>query len=313
MSSPTLQTNYAGDVLDYIVTETVTGNEAYEKGSIYMIPDVPDKISIGKMTSSTNPIIRREAMPTTKSATVAKTEFQLTPQDMMIFINDINPRTFEHDWRPFQPKGALPDKVLDPRIQKIFADVVLKQAQNQLGRLFWQGDTTLPATNPLSFFNGYITRGVASSTNIDVTNIGVITVNNVQAVLNDCEESVPDALFEDPDMTYHMSTATFRMYQQSVVNLTYKGQGPAEKVPAIGPNGREIRFYSGFPANTILVARGTSGQDSHLYAATEKVQDAENFKIERLRPEGEHFFLLAKFKFDANYSLDSETVLYRGS
>jgi hypothetical protein len=298
MASPTITTNYAGDVLDYLVTETVTGNEAFEKNSVYIIPDVPDKISIGKMVSSANPIIDREAMPTTKSATVTKTDFQLQPREMMIYIPDINPRTFEHDWRPFQPKGKLPEKVLDPNIQKLFADIVLKQAQNQMGRLIWQGDITLASSSPLHFF--------------DVTNIGVLTVNNILAVLTDCDEAVPDGLYEDPDMNYHMSTASFRMFQQAIINLTYKGQGPADVVPAVF-KGRKIKHYAGFGANKVLVARGTPGQDSHLYAATEGSKDIENFQIEKLRPEGELYFLKALFKFDANYSLDSETVYYAGA
>ncbi len=52
MASPNLISNYNGDVLDYIITEAVTGNEAVQKGSVYVIPDVPNKISIAKMVSS---------------------------------------------------------------------------------------------------------------------------------------------------------------------------------------------------------------------------------------------------------------------
>lgn len=311
-ASPVLTSNYNGDVLDYIITETVIGNEAVEKGSIYVIPDVPNKISIAKMTSSANPIIDREAMPSTKSATVTWSEATLTPTEMMIYIPDINPRIFEAAWRPFQPKGALPNKVLDPNIQKVFADIVLKQAQKQMGKLFWQGDTTLAATNPLHFFNGFITRAAASSTNIDVTNQGVITSANVQSILEACQQLVPDALFDDPDMVFHMNTGDFRKYQQSVRQLSFKGQGPAEDVPA-EYGGREIRYYSQFPANSVLVCKATTGTDSNLYAATDKVNDMENFIIEKLRPEGEHYFLKALFKMDANFSIDSESVYYAGS
>lgn len=312
MASPTVTTNYNGDVLDYIITEAVVGNEAVEKGSVYVIPDVTSKISIAKMVSSANPIIDREAMPTTKSGTVTMSEASLQPVEMMIYIPDINPRTFEASWRPFHPKGALPNKILDPQIQKTFADVVIKQAQKQIGNLFWAGDTTLAASSPLHFFNGYATRALASATNIDVTNIGVITAANILAIMEDCEQAVPDALFDDKDMVYHMKTTTFRLYQEAVRLLTYKGQGPADTIPAIY-NGREIRHYSGFPANKILVAKATTGTDSNLYAATEKINDVENFIIEKLRPEGEHYFLKALFKLDANFSLDSETVFYSGS
>lgn len=311
MASPVLTSNYNGDVLDYIITEAVVGNEAVSKGSVYVIPDVPNKISIAKMVSSANPIVAREAMPTTKSATVTWSESTLTPAEMMIYIPDINPRIFEAAWRPFQPKGALPNKVLDPNIQKVFADVVLKQAQKQLGTLLWQGDTT-SATASLAFFNGYLTRAAASSTNIDVTNQGVITTANILSIMEACQAAVPDALFEDPDMVFHMKTATFRIYQQAVRQLTYKGQGPAEDVPA-EYGGRDIRHYSNFGSNKILVASASTGTESNFYAAVDKVNDVENFIIEKLRPEGEHYFLKALFKMDANFRLDAESVYYAGS
>lgn len=312
MASPALTSNYNGDVLDYIITEAVTGNQAVEKGSVYVIPDVPNKISIAKMVSSANPIIDREAMPTTKSATVTWSEATLTPVDMMIYIPDINPRIFEAAWRPFQPKGALPDKVLDPNIQKVFADVVLKQAQNQIGRLFWQGDTSLASSSPLHFFNGFVTRATASGTNIDATNAGILSASTIIAALESVNNSIPDALFEDPDMVFHMSTTSFRYYQQANRALTYKGAGPADKADSQYA-GREIRHYDGFPANKILACKATTGTDSNLYAATDKIQDVENFVIKKLRPEGEHYFLKALFKMDANFSIDSECVYYVGS
>lgn len=305
-------TNFNGDVLDYIIQEAVVGNEVVQKGSVYVIPDVSSKISIGKMVASANPVKAREAMPSTKTGTVTWSEDTLNPVDLMIYIPDINPRLFESNWRPFQPKGALPNRILNPQIQKVFADVVNRQAQLQIGTLMWKGDTTLAESTGLNFFNGYITRGIASGANVDVSNIGAITASNIIAVLEDCEAAVPAPLFEDPDMIIHMSTATYRMYEEAQRALTYKGKGPADKGD---PNfaGREIRFYSGFPANTILICKATSGLDSNLYAATDKITDSENFIIEKLRPEGEHYFLKALFKLDVNYSIISESVLYVGS
>lgn len=312
MASPVLTSNYNGDVLDYIITEAVTGNEAVSKGSVYVIPDVPSKISIAKMTSSANPIIDREAMPTTKSATVTWSEASLTPVDMMIYVPDINPRIFEAAWRPFQPTGALPNKVLDPNIQKVFADVVMNQAQKQLGQLFWQGDTSLASSSPLHFFNGYVTRAAASGTNIDATNVGVLTKDTIIAALESVNNAIPDALFEDPDMVFHMSTTSYRYYQQANRALTYKGEGPSGAAEAQYA-GREIRHYAGFPANKILACKASTSTDSNLYAATDKINDVENFIIEKLRPEGEHYFLKALFKMDANFSIDSESVYYVGA
>lgn len=310
MASPTLTSNFNGSVLDYIITEAVTGNQAYEKGSLYVMENVQEKISIAKMVSSSNPIGDREAMPSTKTATVTWSEATLTPADMMVYIPDINPRVFENAWREFQPTGSLPDKVLDPNVQRVFADVVLKQIQNQIGRLVWQGDVS--TSGALKFFDGFVTRAAASSTNIDAANAGVLSATTIIQALENCESSIPSALYDDPDMVFHMSTTSMKYYQEACRDLANKGPAPNQKIESIF-SGREIRHYAGFPENKILVARGTSGVDSHLYAAVDKVNDAENLVIAKLRPEGEHFFLKALFKMDVNFSIDSETVYYVGA
>lgn len=312
MASPSITTNYNGDVLDYIIRQTVLGNQAVQKKSVYVMEGVSDKISIGKMVASSNPIGNREAMPTTKTGTVTWSEATLEPQDMQIYIPDINPRLFEAVWREFQPKGALPDKVLDPMIQKAFVDSVLDQAQNQMGRLFWQGDTTLGSSSPLRFFNGFVTRAAASATNIDATNAGVIAVGTVLAAFNNTNQAIPDDLYEDPDMVFNCSTGTFRLYQDAVIAQTYKGQGQADTVPAVY-KGREIRHYAGFPANKIIACKSSTKTSSNLYAATDKINDVENLVVGKLRPEGELYFLLAKFKADTNFSIDSESVYYVGA
>jgi hypothetical protein len=311
-ASPTLTSNYNGDVLDYIVEEAVVGNEAFDKGSLYVIDGVQNKISVPKMVSSANPINRREAMPTTKSATITWSEATITPVEMQIYVNDINPRIFEAAWREFQPKGSLPDKVMDPRVQKVFADVVLRQAKKQMGKLIFQGDTTLASTDPMSFFNGFATLSAASSTNIDVANIGPVNQATIIAILEAVIASIPDALFDDPDFKIHMSTAAFRAYQAADRALLTKGS-PTYGAAAEEYGGKKIVYYSQFPTNVIIGCVANTGTESNFYAAVDKVNDMDNFKIERLRPEGELFFLLAKFKMAVGFRLDSESVYYIGS
>lgn len=311
-ASPTLTSNYNGDVLDYIVEEAVVGNEAFDKGSLYVIDGVQNKISVPKMVSSANPINRREAMPTTKSATITWSEATITPVEMQIYVNDINPRIFEAAWREFQPKGALPDKVMDPRVQKVFADVVLRQAKKQIGKLIFQGDTTLVSTDPMSFFNGFATLSASSSTNIDVANIGPVNQTNIIAILEAIIAAIPDALFDDPDFKIHMSTAAFRAYQAADRALLVKGS-PTFGAAAEEYGGKKIVYYSQFPTNVIIACVANTGTESNFYGAVDKVNDMDNFKIERLRPEGELFFLLAKFKMAVGFRLDSESIYYIGS
>lgn len=311
-ASPVLTSNYNGDPLEYIITEAVIGNEAIQKKSFYVVPNVNYKLNIGKMVSTANPIVDREAMPTVKSATVTWSEAVLQPVEMMIYIPDINPRIFESEWRPFQPSGALPNRVLDPMIQKTFVDIVSAQAQFQIGKLLWQGDTTLASTNAMHFFNGMVTRAAASATNIDVTNAGVITSLNVISILESVLAAIPNALFDNPNFVIHMNTGDFRKFQQADRQLSYKGSGPSDEAKPMFA-GKEIRYYSGFPANKILASVASAAPESNQYAATDKVTDSENFIIEKLRPEGEFYFLKALFKMDANFRIDSESVYYAGS
>lgn len=312
MPVPTISSNFNGSVLDYIITESITGTEAFDKGSVFVMEDVQEKISIAKMVSSSLPIGAREAMPSTSTATVTYSEASLSPADMMIFVPNINPRLFENTWREFQPKGSLPDKVLDPRIQKVFAEAVLKQARTQIDKMLWQGDVTAAASTKLNFFDGFTTRAAASSTNIDVTNIGVITQANVMTVLEDVLAAIPDALYGNPDFILNMSTTDFRKYQRADRALTTKGSeswGAAEEM--FGDV--KIRHYAQFPANKILGCVATQGTDSNLYCAVDKKNDVENFVIVKMETYGELYAMKALFKMDANFSLDSESVYYVGS
>jgi len=145
-----------------------------------------------------------------------------------------------------------------------------------------------------------------------VTNIGTISAANVIQVLTNCNNSVPDALFEDPDMVIHVSTTTYRYYQDALRALSFKGMEYQSGL-AGSFAGREIRHYSGFPNNVVLICKASSGTDSNLYLATDKVRDTENLVIAKLRPEGEHYFMKALFKMDTAFSIDSESVYYIGS
>ena len=310
MGNPTITTSYAGNDIGKILQLSVVGNEAVKKGSFYIHEDVQKTKEITRGFVSDNIIQEYQAMPTVPSNALSFTPRSLTPTKMMIY-DLINPMDFQSFWEQYQPEGPLADKVLNRDIQRVILEMYTKKSDNQLGRIIWQGNTAAGATSPLRFFNGIVTKAIADSAVIDVTPAGNITSSNVIAILTAVDASIPDSLYEDPSMIIHMNTGDFRKYQDAIIAKTYKGQGEAEKVPAIF-KGREIRTYSGFPANYIMVAKAdTNPVNTALHMGVNMVNDPENLKLERWRPEGDLYFLKASFMMDVNYAFGEEIVLYQ--
>ena len=309
MANPAITTDYAGEHIGEILQLMVVGNEAVEKGSFYIHEDVQKQTEITRGFAAENLIQEYQAMPTDPSNALSFTPRFLIPDKMMVY-DHVRPMEFQSYWREYQPTGPLVDKVLDPQIQRIIVELYQKQIGLQLGKLTWQGDKTL--TNHLRFVNGIVTRALADSDVIDVANQGLITSSNIISIFEACEAAVPDALFDDPDMTYHMNTGDFRKYQAASRALDEKGsQITAQEEPNFG--GRKIKFYSGFPANHIMVAKGnTNPSSSNLRMGVNLTNDFDNLVIEKWRPEGDIWFLKAALQMDVNYAFGQEIVLYAG-
>lgn len=311
---PGTVTTQANGILgsDEILTLTVLGNEAVEKGSLFVFEDVQDKMQIGRMTNEDDIIQVRSATPTNEKGEPDYDEQELDPKEMMVYYR-FNPRIYEPVWREFQPEGPLVDRVLDPEVQRALLQVTNDKIQKQLGELIWQGNNALATSSPLHFFSGYITRAAASADTIDVANIGVITAANVIAILEDVVQAIPDAIFDNSDLVIHMNTGDFRKYQEALRALDFKGSDLFE-AGAQRFGGFEIRHYTGLPANSIMTAVSNANQSTtNMFGAVDMADDDKNILIEKWRPESELHFVKLLFKMDVNCGFFQEVVLYQGS
>lgn len=307
MPNPTITTNYAGVTTKDVLQTLVLGNEAFEQQSFMVHEDIDDKgLELALLNVDSNIIQAYSSMPSTPSNASSFTNRTLVPTKLQIY-DHINPMAFQAYWKEFQKEGPLADKVLNPQIQAALVGAYAKRAANQLGALIWQGDTSL--TTYLKWIDGIVTKAVAASVT-GPTPAGNLTSSNVIATLEAMEALIPTTLFADSNMVFHMSTRDFRYYQTAVRALTYKGQGPAEAVPALF-NGRKIKHYSGFPNNYILAAKASASIDSSLHAGVNASNDPENIQIEKWRPEGDIYFLKATFSLAVNFPFASEMVLYK--
>jgi hypothetical protein len=307
-ASVAVTSNYNGEVADAIFTAIKLGNEAIEKGSVYVEPGVTHKLSIPIMTTLNDVLTESSADPTVFAEAFTWTENLIVPADMM-FLDKVNPRHFEHVWRPFQPVGPLVDKVDNPKIKAAIIEETGKTIGKQLGKLIWQGDTAAGVSSPLRFFDGFIKLINADATTVKVTPAGAITASNVISVLEAIEKAIPSSIWSDSDVRFHMNTTDYRLYLEAARSLDFKG-------PNIGEAGeerfagRQIRYYEGMKKDIIIVAKGTAGRDSNLWAGVDAESDAENVKIERYRPESENFIVKVLLKMGVNYAIGSEIVIY---
>jgi len=184
--SVAITSNYNGEVADAILSVIKLGNEAVEKGSVYVEPTVDYKISIPIFTAADDVLTDAVADPDTFSEAFTWSEKTIVPLDAM-FLDKVNPRHFEKAWRPFQPVGPLVDKVDNPRIKAVIIEQAALTVGKQLGKLIWQGDVAAGASSPLRFFDGFIKLTAADASVIDVTTQGAITAANVISVLEACE------------------------------------------------------------------------------------------------------------------------------
>ena len=133
-------TNYNGEVLEKILTVATTGNELVEKGLIHVIPGVEKKLGVPRIKTG-KMLQKRKEDPQVSDAKgdFNYSEQTLEPHDFMAFAT-FNPRSLEHIWRPFQPKGNLVFAQLPPEVQNKLLDSLSKQVQFELGWHYVNGE-----------------------------------------------------------------------------------------------------------------------------------------------------------------------------
>lgn len=309
MPYPSITTSYAGVSTKDILQLLVVGNEAFEKGALYIHEDIDDKgLELTRMQVANDIIQPYASMPSVPSNALTITPRSLVPVKMMLF-DFINPMEFQSYWKQFQQEGPLEDKVMNPQVQAAIIDAYAKRSDNQLGRLIWQGSKALAAPSPLRYIDGIVTRAIADGAVTKTAATGVLTEANVIASFKALDLIITDALYEDPNCVFACSTGTARLYQNAIRALSFKGQSPAEAVPLMF-NNRRIMAFSGFPANYILAGRMTSdAATSNLFAGLNAEDDADNLVIQKYRPESDLYFIKATFSLDVNYGFGEELFL----
>lgn len=309
-----VNSNYNGDLLEFLYQVVSVGNQVLNKGIANFLTDVAKKRALPKLSMTDDPLgAYTTGAPTSQTVTTSYSEREIEPEPMMLY-EEFLPEDFLDVWDKWQPVGEFTDLRLNPEFLADVISLYENKIGTQLSKLFWQGDKSLPSTNPLHFFDGILVRAAADPNVIDVTNVGVITKTNVVDIVASVWSAIPDKFLDDSLFKIHMNTTDYKLLQEANNDAKKTTVGVLdENIKSLFLNKR-IEHIQGLPKNSIVGAKGMIGDNtSNLWMAFYTSIDRENPRINHKDNSGKVKFVRWDLKADANYREGSEIVLYQGS
>ena len=297
-------TNYNGEVLEAILTLATTRNELVEKGLIMVIPGVEKKISIPRIKSGKMLQKRKEHPEKGDSkGTFEYSEQSLDPKDFMAFTV-FNPRTFEHIWRPFQPKGNLVFRELPPNVQNVLLEELSKQVQFELGDLYVNGEY-VENGNDDELMNGILTQMAKDS---DLIVLPVPSQPSMIGKLRSIRDAIPKATRANPNLKIVMSIADFDKYDDELTEREFKNSSETD-VNRKMFKGIPIETVAAFPDDLIVTSVWSNGIDGNFFAAVNLQDDEDVIQIDKLANASELYFFKLLMKADTNIAFGEEIVV----
>jgi hypothetical protein len=304
-------TTYAGEAASQFIVKAITSNDTIGGGNAYVKDGIKKKFTIPRWDSDYESLIQdRQATPTSRG-TMTVTGQVIDPADYMIYM-EFNPRDFEDHWFATQLDPTLIDRALPYSAESVVVQGVMQRHQKYMNKIMWNGNTTLAAPSIYRYFDGWLKKASDSLTTNKVTSPLTLSASNIQAELLRGRALLPEALRFDPNMKIYLSYNTYDLYQQSLVDLTYKGPDAS----TLNANATSTRFWGAevvriadFAANTYVFAKGMATTESNLWVGMNSVAD-EGLVLRQLQANSELWFVKMLMKLDVNFGWDEEIVYY---
>lgn len=297
-------TNYAGEVLEALLTRAATGNELVEKGLIHVVPEVAKQYSIPRLRTG-KMLQKRKEMPTDADSKGDFTydERTLVPVDFMAFTT-FNPRTFEQIWRPFQPKGNLVFAELPAEGQNALLRELAKSVKFELGFHFING---VYGEDDDHLFNGIATRMLADKDVVTVSASETTMIKKLKAL----KDKIPTTLRSNPGLRILMSIADFDQYDEELTQQPNKGANYTD-MNVERYKGIRIVPLSNWPEGLIVATVCGMDYDTNLWAGVNLVDDMDVIQIDKLTNAGEKYFFKMLMKADTNIAWGEDVILLDG-
>ena len=294
-------TNYAGEVLEMLLTRAATSNELVEKGLIHMEPGVEKAYFLPRMKTG-KMLQKRKEMPTSQDSKGDFTydERALTPVDFMAYT-EFNPRSFENIWRKWQPKGNLVFSELPAEGQNALLREMSKQVNFELGFHFING---VQGDDDDHLFNGIVTRMLSDKDVIYVVSGETSMLKKLKAV----KDSIPTTMRSNPGLRILMSVTDFDQYDEELTQQPNKGANYTD-MNVERYKGIHIVPLSSWPEGLIVATVCGMDYDTNLWAAVNLVDDMDVILIDKVTNAGEKYFFKMLMKADTNIAWGEEVVL----
>ena len=294
-------TNYAGEVLEMLLTRAATSNELVEKGLIHMEPGVEKAYFLPRMKTG-KMLQKRKEMPTSQDSKGDFTydERALTPVDFMAYT-EFNPRSFENIWRKWQPKGNLVFSELPAEGQNALLREMSKQVNFELGFHFING---VQGDDDDHLFNGIVTRMLSDKDVIYVISGETSMLKKLKAV----KDSIPTTMRSNPGLRILMSVTDFDQYDEELTQQPNQGANYTD-MNVERYKGIRIVPLSSWPEGLIVATVCGMDYDTNLWAAVNLVDDMDVILIDKVTNAGEKYFFKMLMKADTNIAWGEEVVL----
>ncbi|WP_195584809.1 hypothetical protein [Parabacteroides goldsteinii] len=294
-------TNYAGEVLEMLLTRAATSNELVEKGLIHMEPGVEKAYFLPRMKTG-KMLQKRKEMPTSQDSKGDFTydERALTPVDFMAYT-EFNPRSFENIWRKWQPKGNLVFSELPAEGQNALLREMSKQVNFELEFHFING---VQGDDDDHLFNGIVTRMLSDKDVIYVVSGETSMLKKLKAV----KDSIPTTMRSNPGLRILMSVTDFDQYDEELTQQPNKGANYTD-MNVERYKGIRIVPLSSWPEGLIVATVCGMDYDTNLWAAVNLVDDMDVILIDKVTNAGEKYFFKMLMKADTNIAWGEEVVL----
>lgn len=334
------QSNYTGEVLEDLLTLTAQDNETYKEGLIHIKSGIQKKyalpsVSLGKIIQD------HKATPTSSEGEYTFAERYLEPEDFMVYL-EFNPRDFEQYYRPFQPKGNLVFRELDPKVQATMIRLLMEKKTEYINHAIWcsatatekakvsdssnanKGDTEIgsdDAAGPMKYFNGAIMRMLMNANasegsedkkcgQINVAGSG--TFENGEAVEKELYamwKATEPKVRKKAGMVILMDYKSWDAYNQYLSDKTAKyNDNRTENEHRF--QGKRIIPMVALPDDTIIMGCFTTGLDSNLWMGIDYANDEEVLQVEKLQANSEMYFFKMLIKMDVNIVRPSEITAH---
>lgn len=304
----TVNSIYAGEVLEQLLVRASTGNELVAGGHIRVVPNVTKKFTI-PMLRAGSMLQKRKANPTAADSKgdFGITEKYLEPQDVMAYTR-FNPRSLESIWRPFQPTGNLVFSQLPPAVQNAFLAELAKVVDFELGDEYVNG---VKGDNEGQYFDGILTRIIASNLVKKQANTAAITEANIINVFKNVRSVLPKNIRKHPNLKYFVSIDDADIYDNVITNQPNKGKDWSDtNVERF--KGIQIIPLASWPKDVVVAAVTSMDMDSYWWAGVSLVDDAEAILIDKVANDSEEYFFKMLMKADTNITFDEDIILYDG-